>query len=48
MYATTYYGDDICFDQPSTGNAEIDLRIDVAENRFNQLYKKLYAECEGT
>ena len=36
-----YLGDDIQFDQPSTGDAEVDLRIAVAENKFNQHYKKL-------
>ena len=36
-----YLGDDIQYDQPSTGDAEVDLRIAVAENKFNQLYKKL-------
>ena len=30
-----YLGDDIHFDQPSTGDAEIDLRIAVAQNKFN-------------
>ena len=36
-----YLGDEIQFTQPSTGDAEIDLRISVAESKFNQLYKKL-------
>lgn len=36
-----YLGDDIQYDQPTTGDAEVDLRISVAENKFNQLYKKL-------
>ena len=29
-----YLGDDIKFDEPSTGDAEIDLRIAVAEAKF--------------
>ena len=36
-----YLGDDIHYDQPSTGDAEIDLRIAVAQNKFNQMSKKL-------
>ena len=36
-----YLGDDIRFDQPSTGDAEIDLRIAVAQNKYNQMSKKL-------
>ena len=36
-----YLGDDISFDQPSTGDAEIDLRIAVAQNKYNQMSKKL-------
>ena len=36
-----YLGDDIQFDQLSTGDAEVELRIAVAESKFNQLYKKL-------
>ena len=36
-----YLGDDIQYDQPSTGDAEVDLRIAVAVNKLNQLYKKL-------
>ena len=36
-----YLGDDIRFDQPSTGDAEIDLRIAVATNKYNQMSKKL-------
>ena len=36
-----YLGDDIQYDQPSTGDAEVDLRIAVTENKFNQLFKKL-------
>ena len=29
-----YLGDDIKFDEPSTGDAEIDLRIAVSEGKF--------------
>ena len=36
-----YLGDDIRFDQPCTGDTEIDLRIAVAQTKFNQLSKKL-------
>ena len=36
-----YLGDDIQFDQSSTGDAENDLCIAVAKSKFNQLYKKL-------
>ena len=36
-----YLGDDIKFNEPSTGDAEIDLRISVAESKFMQLSKKL-------
>ena len=36
-----YLGDDIRYDQPSTGDSEIDLRISLAEAKFNQLWKKL-------
>ena len=36
-----YLGDEIKYDEPSTGDAEINLRIDVAENKFYQLGKKL-------
>ena len=36
-----YLGDDIHFSQPSTGDVEIDLRIAIAQNKFNQLSKKL-------
>ena len=36
-----YLGDDIQFDQSSTGDAEVDLCIAVAKSKFNQLYKKL-------
>ena len=36
-----YLGDDIQYDQPSTGDAEVDHRIEVAESKLNQLYKKL-------
>ena len=36
-----YLGNDIQYDQSSTGDAEVDLRIAVAENKFNELFKKL-------
>ena len=32
-----YLGDEIKYDEPSTGDAEINLRIDVAENKFYEL-----------
>ena len=35
-----YLGDDIRFDQPSTVDAEIDLRIAFAQNKYNQMSKK--------
>ena len=37
-----YLGDDIHYTQPSTGDAEIDLRIAVAQNKYNQMSKKLH------
>ena len=36
-----YLGDEIKFDEPSTGDAEIDLRIAMAEGKFYELAKKL-------
>jgi len=36
-----YLGDDIKFNEPSTGDTEIDLRITIAENKFVQISKKL-------
>ena len=36
-----YLGDEIKYNEPSTGDAEINLRIDVAENKFYELGKKL-------
>ena len=36
-----YLGDRIKYDEPSTGDAEIELRIDVAEGKFYALSKKL-------
>jgi hypothetical protein len=36
-----YLGDDIKFDEPGTGDAEIDLRIAVSEGKFYELIKKL-------
>ena len=36
-----YLGDDIKYDEPSTGDAEIDLRIALAEGKFYELAKKL-------
>ena len=35
-----YLGDEIKYDEPSTGDAEIELRIEIAENKFYQLSKK--------
>ena len=35
-----YLGDEIKYDEPSTGDAEINLRIDVAENKFYELGEK--------
>ena len=32
-----YLGDEIKYDESSTGDAEINLRIDVAENKFYEL-----------
>ena len=37
-----YLGDEIKNDEPSTGDAEIELRIDVAECKFYELSKKLF------
>ena len=36
-----YLGDEIKYDEPSTGDAEVGLRIDVAEKKFYELAKKL-------
>ena len=36
-----YLGDDIKYDEPSTGDAEVDLRIALAERKFYELAKKL-------
>ena len=36
-----YLGDEIKHDEPSTGDAEIELRIDAAESKFYELSKKL-------
>ena len=36
-----YLVDDIRFDQPSTGDAEIDLRIAIAHNKYKKMSKKL-------
>ena len=35
-----YLGDEIKYDEPSMGDAEIELRIVIAENKFYQLSKK--------
>ena len=35
-----YLGDEIKFDEPATGDAEVELRIEVAENKFYELSKK--------
>ena len=34
-----YLGDDIKFDEPSTGDADVNLRIDLAEAKFYELGK---------
>ena len=36
-----YLGDEIKYDEPSTGDTEIELRIDAAESKFYELSKKL-------
>jgi len=36
-----YLGDEVKFDEPSTGDAEIDLRINIAQGKFYELIKKL-------
>ena len=36
-----YLGDEIKFNEPSTGDAEVDLRINIAEAKFYQIIKKL-------
>ena len=36
-----YLGDEIKYDEPSTGDAEIELRIDIAEGKFYERSKKL-------
>ena len=36
-----YLGNDIKYDETSTGDAEVDLRIAVAEGKFYELAKKL-------
>ena len=36
-----YLGNDVKYDQPSTGDAEIDLKIAVAQNKYNQMSKRL-------
>ena len=36
-----YLADDIKFNQPSTGDTEIDLRTSVAENKFSQIARTL-------
>ena len=35
-----YLGDEIKYDEPSSGDAEIDLRKQIAENKFYELSKK--------
>ena len=36
-----YLGDEIKFDEPGTGDAEVNLRISIAERKFYELIKKL-------
>ena len=36
-----YLGDGVKFDEPSTGDAEIDLRINIAQGKFYETNKKL-------
>ena len=36
-----YLGDEIKFDEPTTGDAELNLRISLAESKFFELIKKL-------
>ena len=37
-----YLGDEIKYNEPSTGDAEIELRIEVAEHKFYELSKKFF------
>ena len=37
-----YLGNEIKFNEPKTGDAEINLRISLAENKFNELSAKIY------
>ena len=41
-----YLGDEIKFDEPSTGTAEINLRISLAEAKFYELKNKLTRRSE--
>ena len=36
-----YLGDEVKFDEPSTGDAEIDLRINIAQGKVYEIIKKL-------
>jgi len=36
-----YLGDEIKYDEPSTGDAEVDVRINIAESKFYEIIKKL-------
>ena len=36
-----YLGDEVKYDEPSTGDAEIDLRINIAQAKFYEIIKKL-------
>ena len=36
-----YLGDEVRFDEPSTGDAESDLRISIAQAKFYEIIKKL-------
>ena len=37
-----YLGDEVRFDEPSTGDAESDLRISIAQAKFYEIIKKTY------
>ena len=37
-----YLGDEIKYNEPSTGDAEIELRIELAEHKFYEISKKVF------
>ena len=37
-----YLGDEIKYDEPSTGDSEIELRINLAENKFYEMSRKFF------